>query len=201
MPLVARLLVGTVGLALLGWGAVRLAVPPGAARPRLGAAPSGSAGVVDPAAPAHAAGAAQPTPSAEASCPFESAPPDAVDHGVPGGSAAPVQADLLGLGCPQLVRWAAPWLVVTEAGGAERRYRAGIAGDQLLVGDFTCTRRATVARYRPVDGALVWYPPLPASLDPGAWIEPRRTDEVAVRGVARVVHQASCDTVAVTPAG
>ncbi len=82
--------------------------------------------------------------------------PAAVGH--PQHGAQTLVADVRGTGCPTEVSWRHNVVTVAlQAGRPAVRFRLGLPGDQLLLGNWDCGNRATAALYRPSNGDVILF--------------------------------------------
>jgi hypothetical protein len=111
---------------------------------------------------------------------------------------ATVLADVAGNGCRVPVTWSSGMATVSlERGRPPDRFALGTANDQLLLGDWNCSRSATPALYRPSTGQVFYFA---AWAEPGHDVTPSVAESTAiVDGVPRVIHDGvhGCDRVKV----
>jgi hypothetical protein len=110
-----------------------------------------------------------------------------------------VLADVDGDGCRVPLRWSSGVITVSlSSSRTPARFALGQAGDQLLLGDWDCRRRATPALYRPSTGQVFYFA---GWAQPGHDLAPRDDSTPILDGVARVVRAVArgCDRVAVAP--
>jgi hypothetical protein len=109
-----------------------------------------------------------------------------------------VLADVAGNGCRVPVTWSSGMATVSlERGRPPDRFALGTANDQLLLGDWNCSRSATPALYRPSTGQVFYFA---AWAEPGHDVTPSVAESTAVvDGVPRVIHDGArgCDRVKV----
>jgi hypothetical protein len=109
-----------------------------------------------------------------------------------------VLADVAGNGCRVPITWSSGMATVSlERGRPPDRFALGRSSDQLLLGDWNCSRRATPALYRPGTGQVFYFA---AWAELGHDVTPSVAESTAViDGVPRVIHDGvrGCDRVEV----
>ena len=156
-----------------------------------------------PPALATAPPAAAPPAAAPPAAASTAARPDTVCRGVevprPGQGEVVLTGDLTGRGCRSWARYADGLLeAALQPRRRTMRYRAGVAGDRLLLGDWDCNGSDTPALYRPGTGEVfhfdAWAPAdEPLTSRPGE-------NSGVVSGTARVEREGACSRVAVEAA-
>jgi hypothetical protein len=120
------------------------------------------------------------------------------EHG-PAAGGVRFLADVAGSGCRVPVVWSSGLVTVSLAPSRQPvRFVLGQAGDELLLGDWDCRRRATPALYRPATGQVFYFG---AWAEPGHDVAPSREDPTRItHGVPRVARPAAsgCERVDVT---